>query len=263
MDDQTTHECFAYETGDWNTPIPETEITLLIAECQGKQVTCIHNVTGVPLPALSTKSLITLTRLESLAFNQPMGESLVKRWKARANDLIFVAERNGAVGFLVLDLSFSHEGVFYIELTSAYPTGQGLGAILHETAMEYVKYASLPGKHKVVFGRTQNPAEAMSIRKALHAQGFTCFPIDRQTNQAEQTAISIWLNSAYIPLLRGRQPNVDLSNAIFIEAYKGWSQAIDLMNPTGIFLEYLTRAGIDLATFLEQGNAFLIGGEIC
>lgn len=258
---QLEHRPYSYDTSDWQDELNSLEVIRFISEF--KLTLQSEKTFYVNLADLSQFAVSFLTTIESGAFQQPMGESLVKSWLEKEDLQLFISQGETSVGFIVIDSRLKEEGVYYLDLAAVFPQNTGLGQRLLSSALETLMIAeTATEKGKVLLARTQNPAMAMSLRKALKTIGAECFPIDRNPTQIECQAIKNWLERGHLRVLGDKELKIDTGRGIFYGAYTDWKPTPPSQIKQGAFHDYLVREGINFEEFMENGNALIVGGNL-
>jgi hypothetical protein len=209
-----------------------------------------------PIYNLTQEEIVAPTSVGSLAFGEPMGDSLIHAWSSKKDQTahLCIGDRGG--GFLIVDNTCEPNGVYYIELVAIHPPTRGLGTVLHEIAFESIIESSREAK--IVLTVTQNQAEIMAFKKAANKLGQTCFPFDRQMDMRERETVNIWLNAGPVKDFRPK-PEVNFNLGIFFNFYRSWFPIIDRNIKTGELQYFLTCNNINFNEFCSSKNAFILG----
>lgn len=210
----------------------------------------------IPIFNLTQAEIMALISIGSMAFGEPMGDSLIYAWSNKQDQTahLCIGDRGG--GFLIVDNTCEPNGVYYIELVAVYPPTRGLGTVLHEIAFESILESS--AGTKTILTLTQNPAEIMAFKKAANKLGQACFPFDRAMDINEQGTINTWLSIGPVRDFRPK-PEVNLDLGIFYNFFRSWHPKIDKNIKERELGEFLVRNNISFNEFCSSKNAFILG----
>lgn len=205
----------------------------------------------IPILNLTQEEITALTSIGSIAFGEPMGDSLIDSWFKKKDQTAHLCIGDQGGGFLVVDNTHAQNGVYYVELVAVYPPTKGLGTALHEMAFNSIVKA---GKGAItILTITQNPAEIMAFKKAANKLGQACFPFDRAMGINERDVVSNWLKN-----FRSRsEVNLDLD--ILYNFFRSWQPQIDRNIREGELSRFLLANSIDFDEFCNKRNAFILG----
>lgn len=210
----------------------------------------------IPIFNLTRDEIMALISIGSMAFGEPMGDSLIHAWLNKKDQTahLYIGDQGG--GFLIVDNTYKPNGVYYIELVAVHPLTRGLGIALHEIAFESILESS--AGTKIILTITQNPAEIMAFKKAANKLDQTCFPFDRSMNTKERETVNTWFNIGPVRNFRPR-PEVNLDLGIFYNFFRSWQPQIDRNVRKGELSQFLLDNNISFDEFCNKKNAFILG----
>lgn len=206
----------------------------------------------VPIFNLTQEEIMALTSIGSMAFGEPLGDSLTHAWSNKKDQTVHLCKD----GFLIVDNSCVPNGIYYIELVAVHPTTRGLGTVLHEIAFESILKSS--AGTKTILTITQNPAEVMAFKNAANNLAQTCFPFDRTASITEREKINTWLSIGSVRNLRPK-PRINFDLCILHDAFRNWQSQINRDIKEGKLSKFLLSNNINFDKFCNERNAFILG----
>lgn len=210
----------------------------------------------IPIFNLTQGEIMALISIGSMAFGEPMGDSLIHAWLNKKDQTAHLCIGDQGGGFLIVDNSHESNGIHYIELVAIHPPTKGLGTVLHEIAFEDIIESSRGTKTILVI--TQNPAEILAFKKAANKLDQTCFPFDRIASIIERGKINTWLSIGSMRNLKPK-PRINFDLCILYDAFRNWQPPIDRNVRKGELSQFLLDNNINFDKFCNERNAFILG----